>query len=307
MGPVQALTYNHDGTRLALVAARDFVKPGDKEEPTIIRISDASTGRGIQEFNGPQGNIKGLALTREGTVVALDTAETLLAWNVTDKVELFAIRGPAGRRQGWFFQPAQTGFAVSADGRHAASLSTDAEIEGIVRPERTVNLWDGDGKTCRVLDAKAGPLRSVGMSPDGARVIVASTNKQLLVIDFATGRVVESFFPGPDPGMGGIGPYFLAFSPDGAYFVIGKKDGVLQMYKNEKNLAYVDRARGPRAFIRAVAFLPDRLRVVSGGIAEFGFERHPNGAETWKYEPLWVWDVLYRRNPQGIDFQHPKP
>jgi len=306
VGGTFVLAFAQDGKRIAS-AGWESREHGGGGNPNVIRLQDPTTGQGFRDLRGLRGYPKGLAWAKSGIIVALDLGETLRAWNVIDGAERFTLKGPEGRMFGGGFQPGQSGFGVSDDGRHAASLSTDAEVEGVVRPERTVNLWDGDAGTCRVLDAKVGPLRSVAMSPDGTRVIVASTDNQLVILEFATGRIEYSFGPGPDPVGGGIGPYFLAFSPDGAYFVFGKKDGVLQMYKNEAEHSYIDRVRGPRAFIRAVAFLPDRLRVVSGGIAEVGFDLHPNGPETWKYEPLWVWDVLYRRNPRGFNFQHPKP
>ena len=306
VGGTFALAFAPNGQQIASAGCWSRV-PGDDKDPNVIRLQDPATGEGFRDLLGLRGYPKGLAWSRAGVVVALDTAETLRAWNVADGALRFTLKGPEGRWHGGGFRPGQSGFGVSADGRRAASLSTDGEVEGVVRPERTVNLWDGDAGTCRVLDAKVGPLRSVAMSPDGARVIVASTNKVLVVIDFATSRILESFGPGPDPVFGGIGPYFLAFSPDGAYFVFGKKDGVLQMYGNGAKLSYIDRVRGPRAFLRAVAFLPDRLRVVSGGIAEVGFYRDRNGAETWRYEPLWIWDVPYRRNPHGLDFQRLTP
>lgn len=156
-----------------------------------------------------------------------------------------------------------------------------------------------------MLDVKSGPLRSVAISSDGSIVLVATVDQRILAFDFASEQRIFAFYPGP--GIGGVGPYFLTFSPDGTRFVIGKRDGVLRMFES-KHGRYIDSIRGPRTYIRAVAFLPDRLRILSGGYNEAGTVKQPNGAVDWKYEPLWVWDTEYRQDSDHEEkgFRHPE-
>ncbi len=135
---------------------------------------------------------------------------------------------------------------------------------------------------------------------------MASTNQKIKSFEFGTGLTRFDFFPGPN--LGGEGPFFLTYNPDGTRFILGMKDGGLRMYESRKGKFQIaDKTRGPRTYIRAVAFLEDRLRVVSGGILEVGVVKWPNGARTWKHEPLWVWDVMLKRFPDGTEqFRQPR-
>lgn len=309
-GPIHALAFYPDGTSIASTLSRGFIGPGDTGDPSSVRISDTKSGQGRRDLHGLDGYVKGLAISTDGLAVAIDTHEIVRAWKVMDGAEIYTLKGPMNRRHGGGFEAVQCGFNISADGYRAASLSTDASmstdaaVEGEVHPNHTVNLWDFHLGTCRVLNAKSGPLRSVALSPDGSRVLLASTDQHIMAFDFVSGRRVFSFYP--SKAGGGVGPYLLAFSPDGTRFVIGKKDGVLRMYKSMEG-RHVDTIRGPRTFIRAVAFLPDRLRVLSGGYAETGAKRRAGEAATMNYEPLWVWDAVYLRSTAGIDgFRQPR-
>ncbi len=301
LGPVQALAFSLDGTRIASSAA--LIRPVDKDNPNLLKVLDAATGRSIQEIRIPQGYLIALALTRSGTLVAIDTNDHVKAWKVAGAQESFVLDGSETKVwEGWL-SPEQSGFSVSADGQRAVSLKASVQIESIAHPASAVVLWDADAGAHRLLDAKIGPLRAVAISPDGASVLVASTNKEIKAFDFATGETRFDFFAGL--GIGGVGPYLLTYSPDGKQFVLGYKDGRLQMRESAKG-SFGSEIRGPRTYIRAVAFLEDRLRVVSGGILEVGVVKWPNGARTWKHEPLWVWDVMLKRFPDGTEqFRQP--
>ena len=312
-GEIHALAFDPIGKSIASTVSNGYIMlgVGDKGDPPSIRISDVATAQKTRDLLGLEGYAKGLALTRSGLAVALDTHEVLRAWKISDGADVYSLNGPVNRIHGGGFEAVQSGFGVSDDGRRAASLSTDARrstdaaVEGEIHPEHTVNLWDAKLGTCRVLNAKAGPLRAVALSPDGSRVVVATTDQQIMAFDFVTEKRVFAFYAGYQM-VGGIGPYYLAFSPDGDRFVIGKKDGVLRMYDSDEG-RHLDTIRGPRTFIRAVAFLPDRLRVVSGGYNEAGSEKLKNGAVIMNYDPLWVWDAMYRGSPGRYESSFRRP
>lgn len=303
-GYVMNLAFSPEGKSIISSAAKGSISQGEREDPTFVRVTDVATGRTDREIRTGAKYITGLAATRKSTTVAVDTSEVAQGWDVSDGSEIFSIAGPPDRRYGGGFPPVQSSFGASADGLRLVALSASSDREG--EPiDRVVSLWDAAQRNCRVLDVKSGPLRSVAISSDGSIVLVATVDQRILAFDFASEQRIFAFYPGP--GIGGVGPYFLTFSPDGTRFVIGKRDGVLRMFES-KHGRYIDSIRGPRTYIRAVAFLPDRLRILSGGYNEAGTVKQPNGAVDWKYEPLWVWDTEYRQDSDHEEkgFRHPE-
>jgi WD40 repeat protein len=310
-GPLLSLAFAPDGVHVASASATADPEPGGgpgrppEGGPaglSSVRISNASSGRLVRDVGGFRGVTLALAMARGDSAVALGSDDLVHRWQGAVLQESFAPEGLGSRARGVRFGPAQSGFGVDVEGRRAASLNVGAQIEKFDRPEDFFSLWDAEAGTRRFLDADAGPLRSVAISPDGSRVLVGSAHQQILCFDFETGRRVFGFSPGPM--MGGEGPYLLAYSPDGSRFVLGKKDGILRMHEAGAG-RHVDSSRGPKAFIRAVAFLSDRLRVVSGGMAEARFKGVPAGGEPKRFEPLWVWDLVYLRMPGRMESFRP--
>jgi WD40 repeat protein len=301
-GLVSALAFDHDGRHILSASSRGYVSAAQPRDPALIRVSDARSGRVVREFHGRDSLISRLASVRDGTSVALYDDEVLQGWNLADWSEVFSIRVDAKRRHRGGLEVNRSGFGVSDDGRHAVSVSTAREIGG-TGPERTVTLWDIGRKTSRVLNAEGGVVRSVAISPDGSCVLTATADCHVSMFEFDTGRRRFAFVP-LNAGID-TGPYLVAFDPEGSRFVTGKKDGLLRMDESKQG-RHIDTIRGPRTYVRSVAFLSDRLRVVSGGYAETGFTKQ-RGVWVTNYEPLWVWDAVIDRAPDGREvFQVPR-
>lgn len=300
-GPIVALAWSPSGDQVVSAS-------GPSKDPAIasstVRISNASSGRFVREFDNVPGSILGVALTQGNLAFALGSADIFYSWKTDKRPVVFAPDVPADRSKGVYFGQAQSGFGVDLKGHRAVSLNTGVKIDKFVSRDHLLSLWDFETGTRRFLDAKAGPLRCVAISPDGNSIMVGSADQQILSFDFETGRRIFQFWHGPM--IGGDGPNFVCYNSDGTRFVVAKKDGVIRRYESKKGTP-ADFARGPKAFVRAVAFMNDRLRVVSGGMAEARFKGIVRPGEPKVFEPLWVWDLLYAKNPPGVGDSFVRP
>ena len=306
-GGVIALAFSPDGTRIVSASLGGGMMGMTKApNPFLLRISDARSGKILREIQDQNvSSAKGVSMTSDGTVVVLDFNETLRGWNSADGKEVFRVEGPRDRFQLPGFSPVQAGFSASATGKRAVSLSDESHALGDAPPKQKVSLWDVERGTYRSWKSKLGGVldlaRSVAISPDGGRVLLACPWRQFVLIEFETGREIVSY----SPTGNGDGAYYDAYSPEGKHYVTGTRDGVLSMNDSSRG-GFCDTIRGPRTYPRSVAFLKDRLRIVSGGFQEAGYRKAPNGLVGWLYEPLWIWDAEFDDVAgQPRRFKHP--
>ena len=309
-GGVIALAFSPDGTRIVSASLGGGMMGMTKApNPFLLRISDARSGKILREIQDQNvSSAKGVSMTSDGTVVVLDFNETLRGWNSADGKEIFRVEGPRDRFQLPGFSPVQAGFSASANGKRAVSLSAESHALGDAPPKQKVSLWDVERGTYRSWKSKLGGVldlaRSVAISPDGGRVLLACPWPQFVLIEFETGREVSNFSY-MHTMVNGDGAYHVAFSPDGIYYVVAMKDGFVRMEDGKVGGRH-DTIRGPRTYPRSVAFLKDRLRIVSGGFQEAGYRKAPNGRVGWLYEPLWIWDAEFDDVAgQPRRFKHP--
>ncbi|HEV7857609.1 MAG TPA: caspase family protein [Pyrinomonadaceae bacterium] len=116
-------------------------------------------------------------------------------------------------------------------------LNPQSGMVGTARPnnpEFQVKLWDvATGRELRSLSGHNGPVKSVGFSPDGHRLISGATNGEVKIWDVESGREVNSVgAQGANAGssMMALTPLnqsevrAVAFSPDGFLVAIGSKE-----------------------------------------------------------------------------------
>lgn len=104
------------------------------------------------------------------------------------------------------------------------------------------------------IDVKARDLISVGLSPDGGRV-VTGTNDAVRIHDVATGREIAVMRPG--------GPvYAVAFSPDGKRLVTANADHTVRLWDAETGKELLVLAGHTEPVMEAV-FSPDGTRIAT--------------------------------------------
>lgn len=97
------------------------------------------------------------------------------------------------------------------------------------------------------------------MSPDGARYAIANHDASIRIWDFETSHLIREIPPETDRA-----PCLLSFSPDGAWVASGGEDGIVRVWDAASG-RLLRTIRGPEGAIRALAFRPEGLRVVTVG------------------------------------------
>jgi WD40 repeat protein len=161
--------------------------------------------------------------------------------------------------------------AVSADGRHVVSGSSD----------QTVRLWDTfNNAELFCLRVQSTPSRSVAFSRDGRRIAAGFTDGQVRVWDALTGNdelclvgevetidalqhgEVHSRY-GYEPPMRGRSVNSVGFSPTGRHLVTGGDDGTVRVWDTQSGIEHL-RLHGHQHPVSSVAFSPNGVHVVSG-------------------------------------------
>ncbi|KAE9383476.1 hypothetical protein BT96DRAFT_45892 [Gymnopus androsaceus JB14] len=102
-------------------------------------------------------------------------------------------------------------------------------------------------------------VSSAAFSPDGARVVSASSDKTLRIWDATTGAQISDALQGHDDYVTSV-----AFSPDGTRIVSGSHDKTLRIWDGNTGAQIGDALQGHDDYVTSVAFSPDGTRIVSG-------------------------------------------
>lgn len=141
--------------------------------------------------------------------------------------------------------------AVSPDGHTIMSASTD----------HTIKLWDADGKRLiRDLGAHKDMVRTALFLPDGARVLTAGDDGEIVLRSFADGAVLHVF-----SAIEHGGANKLAMSEDGSRAVSVHEAGTVIVWDIGKKTA-LHVLTGHDWSISGIAVSPDGTRAVSGSI-----------------------------------------
>jgi WD40 repeat protein len=288
-GPVRAVTFSPDGTRI--------LSGGDD---CSARLWDVETRRSLRRFwaAGVTGSTTAVFFPADPNQILTAGSEPKLRWwdaesgKELDTLKLpyrgtqrlvvalspderFALFGSFGQGRGhwnvylWdlddrvlvrtckghgnFFRGgAVTSVAFSPDGRFAVSGSNDG----------TARVWDvaAGGEVC-CFSGHRKKVNAVAFSPDGRRVLSAGDDKALRLWDAQTGEQLRAL----EGHSGEV--YCICFSPDGRHAVSGGKDQTARLWDVGAG-GEIARLAGEdgKGFgtVQCVAFAPDGNSVVLG-------------------------------------------
>jgi eukaryotic-like serine/threonine-protein kinase len=280
-GPVRAVAFNADGTRLACGGAI----ANKRDKPADLKVWDLETRKVSFELEGHVPGVAGVCYSPDGTRIAslagnlFGKSAELKVWDAHTGKEVH-LQGPAVA--GRFGAGVVGGLAYSPDGKRiAAGMAQllnvrDSETGKVVLSfrahqyviknlayspvgkriattsyESNMKLWDAEtGKELLGIPNDGG--EAIAFSPDGKRI--ASGNGQLVKVwDALTGKEVRSIKTGASAG--------LAFIHDGKQLAIaaGGTVGTWQIDKPQGALTF----EAGEAGLSSMALSPDGQRIAT--------------------------------------------
>ena len=142
---------------------------------------------------------------------------------------------------------------------NSASFSPDGRLIVTASDDKTLRLWDNNGRHLRTLKGHTAPVRSVLFSPDGLRILSTSNDNTLRLWNVADGSCLLT--------LKGHTNWVNAaqFSPDGRYIISGSSDKTLRLWDaSTGRLIYTIAAH--EGNVVSVAFSPDGRHFASSSI-----------------------------------------
>ncbi len=264
VGGIRSAAFSPDGTRV-ITASWD----------TTARVWHASTGRSLAVLRGQGSMMNSASFSPDGTrVVTSSDDRTARVWDVATERELAVLRGHEDRVTSAVFSldgarivtSSLDGIARVWDAERTNDLAPLAGNEGdsaapspdggriVTWRDATARVWDASrGRALAVLRRHGGRIRSAAFSPDGTRVVTASSDETARVWDAASGNELGVL-------QHQRSVHSAAFSPDGTRVVTRSGDNTARLWDA---LGGRELALQHESFVNSAAFSPDGTHVVT--------------------------------------------
>ncbi|MGD2182658.1 AAA-like domain-containing protein [Lusitaniella coriacea] len=145
-----------------------------------------------------------------------------------------------------------------SDGVWSVAFSPNQEFIATAGRDRTLKLWNKNGRLLRTLTGHRATIYDLAFSPDGQQIATSSQDKTIKLWKL-DGTLITTL-KGHQGGIIGID-----FSPDGKYLVSGSRDSTVRLWQldGQGNGVLVKNLEGHGGTVVRVAFSPDGELIAS--------------------------------------------
>jgi WD40 repeat protein len=231
------LTFSPDGTRLAAGSADG-----------LVELWDTQTGHHIDTFRGHVGTVYTVAFSPDSARLASSGIDgSVRIWDTSRERGLLHIPPTAGVGRAEYLELSTDGTTVLTSGG------------------TSIRLWSASTGEPRI-----GPfeheqqVQSVNLTSDGKRLIVADKGKHVRIWDVALRQVIRTFLF--DGDLTQVAGYIsqTAVSPDGRWYALPEKGGVVSLYDTATGLKSRSLEGLPAESV-ILDFSPDGSKLARGG------------------------------------------
>jgi WD40 repeat protein/tRNA A-37 threonylcarbamoyl transferase component Bud32 len=226
-GAITGLAWSPDGGQLALSLwclddARDVLstKGLPAESYGRIELWDVPQRRLIRSFVGHKSFVNGVALSRDGSLVASAGSDGIAnVWETATGERQHELKGHRGQVMAVAFSPNGELLATAGQGPMDRWGSKTPADSGEVK------LWDlSTGKETVSLRGHDTGVFTVAFSPDGTLLASAGRDRSIKLWGVRSGELLRALFGHEDDIHG------LAFSPDGNHLASGSSDRTVRLW-----------------------------------------------------------------------------
>jgi WD40 repeat protein len=208
-------------------------------------------GKEIQTLKGHGADVSSVAFSPDGKTIATGSGDkTVKLWNLEGK-EIQTLKGHGADVSSVAFSP--DGKTIATSG--SVSLIIGDSILFTGSGDKTVKLWNLEGKEIQTLKGHGADVSSVAFSPDGKTIATGSGDTTVKLWNLEGKEIQTLKGHGADVSS-------VAFSPDGKMIATGSWDKTIKLWNLEGK--EIQTLKGHSAPVSSVAFSPDSKTIASG-------------------------------------------
>ncbi|WP_364419205.1 WD40 repeat domain-containing protein [Moorena sp. SIO3H5] len=217
----------------------------------------------------------GASVSPDGEIIASPSRDdnTVKLWNPKKQIRELTLKGDQG-------------FVKGVD------FSSDRQIIAIASNDKTVKLWNGDGKLLHTLEGHSDPVYSVSFSPD-SQIIASASEDKTVKLWTREGKLLRTLVGHTDAINR------VSFSPDGELIASASNDNTVNLWNQDGTL--ITTLTGPSQ-LSSLSFSPDGKRIVAGAAGGFMiiWSREDISSQEFEYKKV----VGHRKAVYDVSF-HP--
>ena len=236
-------------TAVTAMPGGSFIVTGS--EDGTARIWSATTGAELRRLDGHTLSVSGVVVTPDNArIITASRDNTARVWDTRTGTAMLWLEGHSGNI---------LAVTVTPDGARivtgAAPSQADAEAGAA---DATSRVWDASTGKEQLRLKGTRTVRSVAVTPDGARIITGSHDNIVRVWDAGTGEE-RLQLKGPRAMRG------VAVTPDGTRFITSSDDNIVRVWDASSG-AELRQFKNHRRPVQSIAVTPDGNRVVTGSL-----------------------------------------